>query len=74
MTKVDDGAMVFIGNSAYDCCQPGSIPFGKADEAAMFSYKEWNTPSSESISWVYLEAHSYYPIKIVYVNIISYTS
>ncbi|ONH70755.1 Flocculation protein FLO9 [Pichia kudriavzevii] len=71
MTKVDDGAMVFIGNSAYDCCQPGSIPFGKADEAAMFSYKEWNTPSSESISWVYLEAHSYYPIKIVYVNVIS---
>lgn len=71
MTKVDDGAMVFIGDAAYDCCKPGSIPTGDADTAAMFSYKAWNQPSDASYVWIYFEAGSYYPIRIVYANVIS---
>lgn len=71
MTKIDDGAMVFIGSGAYDCCKPGSIPTGNADTAAMFSYKAWNQPSEASYVWVYFEAGSYYPIRIVYANVIS---
>lgn len=71
MSKVDDGAMVFIGDAAYDCCKPGEIPTGSADTAALFSYKAWDAPSDASYVWIYFEAGSYYPIRIVYANVIS---
>ncbi|GAV30544.1 hypothetical protein PMKS-004058 [Pichia membranifaciens] len=71
MAKIDDGAMVFIGDAAYDCCKPGSIPTGSADTAAMFSYKAWDAPSEATYVWIYFEAGSYYPIRIVYANVIS---
>ena len=42
MTQIDDGAMVFIGTAAYDCCKPGSTPEGSADDSLLFAYKAWN--------------------------------
>ena len=71
MTKIDDGAMVFIGSGAYDCCTPGSAPTGDADTAALFSYKAFNQPSQPAYVWIYFEAGSYYPIRIVYANFVS---
>ena len=71
MTQIDDGAMVFIGTAAYDCCKPGSVPEGSADDSVMFTYKAWNSQPDVTTIWVYFEEGSYYPIRIVYVNVIT---
>ena len=71
MTEIDDGAMGFIGTAAYDCCKPGSIPKGTADDSLLFAYKAWNKQPDVTSVWVYFEEGSYYPIRIVYVNVLT---
>ncbi|TID29777.1 hypothetical protein CANINC_001641 [Pichia inconspicua] len=70
LTNIDDGAMVFIGGAAYDCCS-GSLSGGDA-EPFLFGVKKSNDDSNPILkSWVYLEAGLVYPFKIVYFNGIS---
>ena len=63
--------MVFVGTAAYDCCKPGAMPQGSASTSLMFQYKAWNKQPDATSIWVYFEAGSYYPIRIVYVNVVS---
>ncbi|OWB75734.1 hypothetical protein B5S31_g5690 [[Candida] boidinii] len=68
---IDDGSMVFLGNGAFACCDNVDISGVQPDSEILWAYKESmaTDPDTESID-VYLEAGIYYPMRIVYVNIV----
>ncbi|TID17240.1 hypothetical protein CANINC_004040, partial [Pichia inconspicua] len=69
LSNIDDGAMVFFGDSAFDCCS-GSQATGA--DGLLFGYKRPNDDSNPSYtSWIYMEAGKLFPFKIVYFNAMS---
>ncbi|VEU22785.1 DEKNAAC103866, partial [Brettanomyces naardenensis] len=68
LNKIDDAVMVFMG-SGLDCCMYGEID-GDASQAIVTAIKA-TTGSNASVAGIgyrYLEADTYYPIRITYVN------
>lgn len=64
---IDDGAMVFLGNGAFACCDSKEISGVQENSEILWSYilTPWETPETQSVD-VYLEADIYYPMRIVY--------
>ncbi|OWB85990.1 hypothetical protein B5S33_g4668 [[Candida] boidinii] len=71
--SIDDGAMVFLGNGAFGCCDNTEILGGQADAEILWAYKYNATsePDTQSTA-VYLQKGIYYPLRIVYINISEY--
>ncbi|GME71604.1 unnamed protein product [Ambrosiozyma monospora] len=73
LNKIDDGAMVWLGQGAFLCCLPSAIPSNSVNDRIMWVTKPYQDDSlSETVS-VYLDADTYYPMRIVYINIISFS-
>ncbi|CAY69943.1 uncharacterized protein PAS_chr3_1145 [Komagataella phaffii GS115] len=71
LSNIDDSSMLFFGkNTAFQCCDTGSIPVDQAPtDYSLFTIKPSNQVNSEVISSTqYLEAGKYYPVRIVFVN------
>ncbi|ODQ45033.1 hypothetical protein PICMEDRAFT_160624 [Pichia membranifaciens NRRL Y-2026] len=63
--NVNDGAMVWFGNSyAFSCCQPDEIPYNSDIGALIF------TTGDDVTAYVHFDAGQYYPMRIVLVNIL----
>ncbi|TID30928.1 hypothetical protein CANINC_000481, partial [Pichia inconspicua] len=66
LSDIDDGAMVFFGSSAFDCC---SGDLNAAASGFLFASKKPNDNSNPSYSsWIHLEAGKLFPFKMVYFN------
>lgn len=72
MSKIDDGAMVWMGSGGFDCCDPSISQIGTADESVLFASKDLASSTSGSQkSWVYMEEGFFYPLRIVYINVLT---
>ncbi|OWB74054.1 hypothetical protein B5S31_g3828 [[Candida] boidinii] len=70
--SIDDGAMVFMGNGAFGCCDNTDISGVKSNAEILWAYKyDDNTPPDTQSTNVYLQAGIYYPLRIVYINILT---
>ncbi|OWB80812.1 hypothetical protein B5S32_g5118 [[Candida] boidinii] len=68
--SIDDGAMVFMGNGAFACCDNTDISGVQANAEILWAYKlNDSTPAATESANTYLEAGIYYPLRIVYINI-----
>lgn len=73
LTKVDDAAGLTIGaGAAFDCCDQSNKNQTGDSQLDIDGIKAWNEEPGSVISTVYLQGDSYYPIKLMYVNIGSY--
>ncbi|GME72779.1 unnamed protein product [Ambrosiozyma monospora] len=69
LDSIDDGAMVWLGDSAFDCCDPSEpIPDNSASNI-MFVHKPYGEDSESVTASVYLQEGLYYPLKIVYTQL-----
>ncbi|GME77432.1 unnamed protein product [Ambrosiozyma monospora] len=68
LSNIDDGAGLFIGSAAFDCCESGTGSTASGSPL-VFTYKPSDSSASTVSGSVYLESGSLYPIKIVYVNV-----
>ena len=72
-SNIDDGAMVFMGNGAFACCDNTDLSGDQANAEILWAYKfdGQSKPDTQSTA-VYLQKGIYYPLRIVYINISQY--
>ncbi|GMF00857.1 unnamed protein product [[Candida] boidinii] len=66
--SIDDGAMAFMGNGAFACCDNADISI--AVDGTQMLFATWSSstgPTGDSAS-VYLVGEIYYPMRIVFIN------
>ncbi|GMG21635.1 unnamed protein product [Ambrosiozyma monospora] len=68
LSGVDDGASLFIGSSAFDCCSEATSSTANGSPL-LFTYKPSTSAATTVSGSTSLEAGALYPIKIVYVNV-----
>ncbi|TID28258.1 hypothetical protein CANINC_002599, partial [Pichia inconspicua] len=69
LSNIDDGAMVFFGNNAFDCCS-GDLS-GDASGFLLGSKNPNDDSNPSYTSWIHLEAGKLFPFKMVYFNALS---
>ncbi|TID30150.1 hypothetical protein CANINC_001257, partial [Pichia inconspicua] len=69
LLNFDDGAMVLMGDNAFQCCSGLS---GTSANALIIGFKnDDETLSSHLTAWVHLNEGNFYPFKFVYLNKVS---
>ncbi|CAK7892125.1 hypothetical protein CAAN3_01S08614 [[Candida] anglica] len=70
LQQIDDTAAVFIGaGTAFDCCK--DTPSGNSTDFQIFATKPSDGDPADNSKTVEMFADTYYPVRIIYVNIIS---
>ncbi|GMF82983.1 unnamed protein product [[Candida] boidinii] len=66
--SIDDGAMAFMGNGAFACCDNTDISIAVDGTQMLFAtWSSWTGPTGDSAS-VFLVGEIYYPMRIVFIN------
>ncbi|MDN5583850.1 MAG: PA14 domain-containing protein, partial [Lactobacillus sp.] len=69
LINVDDGAAIFLGNGAFNCCAPSASGNLPNSVNSLLTVGYLNGPQSGSTGYVYLQGGLYFPFRLVYVNI-----
>ncbi|OWB75625.1 hypothetical protein B5S31_g5555 [[Candida] boidinii] len=68
LTNVDNGAMIYLGPSAFTCCYYEEFTLVPDTYAAWAIWNVNNFVKGSDSGYVYLEAGQYIPMRIIYIN------